>query len=281
VPPSALTVQAGSSDGRTLPASGTEQDRDVTRIRIHPGFVWTLAGSADDVAVLELSEPLDLTGPAVRSVATAQDVQPAVRSPFRFAGFGLTRPGGRLDLTLHAMTGSVGRCGNPAAAVCFCATSPSGAVCAGDSGGGLVSTTTTPILLGIATAASCLPGTIGWFANAGAPEIARFIEGDDDPPMAPREVESPSLRPAGRPRVRERLGCLPGRWSGSPTFAYSFVDERGRVLQTSRSSWYRVRPADASHRIACRVAAANAGGTGTGETRSTPVVRSTVAAAGR
>ena len=92
---------------------------------------------------------------------------------------------------------------------------------------GLVSEGATPLLVGVASIASCGPGTFGWFGNVGAPEILRFIQGDDNPPVAPREVGEPALAYPLPPYARAWMDLLPGKWSGSPVFRYEFKNEPG------------------------------------------------------
>jgi secreted trypsin-like serine protease len=107
--PSRLTVVAGVSDFRRPGATDARQERRVRSMRVYPGYFsreppkWS--DIVHDLAVLELSRPLDLSGPTARSVALASpgDV-PSGGSRVAFAGFGRTNPrggDGPLEL-LHA-----------------------------------------------------------------------------------------------------------------------------------------------------------------------------------
>ena len=273
VAPGTVSVRAGVSDGLAPAASDVVQDRAIAGYRIHPGFTWRVTGSADDVAVIELVEPLDLSGPTATAIVLAGDVQQTVGTGVRIAGFGVTRIYSTPNFTLNGMAATVGGCTSAESAVLFCAISPTSGMCPGDSGSGLVSTGPTPLLVGVASIASCGPGTFGWFGNVGAPEILRFIHGDDNPPTAPREVGEPAITYPVPPRPREWMGCLPGKWSGSPVFRYEFKNERGKLLQGSASPRYRLRPSDVSHRISCRFSATNAGGIASATTLAAPAVR--------
>jgi hypothetical protein len=66
-----LTVTAGVSNFLSPTSTDREQQRTMSAIRIHPGFVYSAVGATqpDDVAVLVLSAPLDLSGPGVQVVA--------------------------------------------------------------------------------------------------------------------------------------------------------------------------------------------------------------------
>src|SRR5262249_14726015 len=93
-PASALTVRAGISN-YTAPLGGDlEQDRTVDSVRVHPGYGGPRSGSADDVALLTLASPLDLSGAAVQAVEL-----PAAGTGFPsgvevgFAGFGRENAG--------------------------------------------------------------------------------------------------------------------------------------------------------------------------------------------
>ena len=273
VAPGAVSVRAGVSNGLAPSASDVVQDRAIAGYRIHPGFTWRMTGSADDVAVIEVVEPLDLSGPTATAIALAEDVQQTAGTGVRIAGFGVTRIYSVPTFTLNGMSATVGGCTNAESAVVFCAISRTSGMCPGDSGSGLVSEGATPLLVGVASIASCGPGTFGWFGNVGAPEILRFIQGDDNPPIAPREVGEPALAYPLPPHARAWMDCLPGKWSGSPVFRYEFKNERGKLLQESASPRYRLRPSDVSHRISCHFSAMNAGGVATATTLSTPAVR--------
>ena len=61
--PAQVSVEAGVSNYAAPAATDAEQDRVVSSFRIHPGYVFQETGLPDDLAVLTLSTPLDLSGP--------------------------------------------------------------------------------------------------------------------------------------------------------------------------------------------------------------------------
>jgi secreted trypsin-like serine protease len=64
-----LSVRAGISNYTTPLSTDAEQDRTVTVIRVHPGYVWSNSASPDDIAVLGLANPLDFSGASVQASA--------------------------------------------------------------------------------------------------------------------------------------------------------------------------------------------------------------------
>jgi len=67
--PSSLTVRAGASNLTTAAAGDAQQERGVSSFRVHPGYASLAFLTPDDVAVLALSAPLDLSTPQVRAAA--------------------------------------------------------------------------------------------------------------------------------------------------------------------------------------------------------------------
>ncbi len=116
--------------------------------------------SPDDVAVIALASPLDLSGPAVRAIALPErgSTFPA-GDEVAFAGFGRAALGSPADGSLDWFTATVdeqGGCGGfsntvipTEDAVAFCASAPGVALCSGDSGSGLVTTRDPVTLVGI------------------------------------------------------------------------------------------------------------------------------------
>ena len=268
--PDALLVKAGTGNGLSASAADPEQDRVVASLRVHPAYSFDLRAVADDVAVLELSEPLELRGLYVRaaSLPGAGKAFP-VGKAFLFAGFGARAPGVKSDGALSSARGTVsdqGTCvngANPllreANAIVLCAVAPGSGSCEADSGGGLVATASHE-LLGVLNGGECASRGALQSANVAAPEILRFIQGDDHPPSAPRvqPVTFVRLNAAG-----PVLSCSSGGWTGSPRLTYAFVSTTdGRVLQRGAGTTYRLggRPASL---VSCRVTATTAGGTAT------------------
>jgi hypothetical protein len=276
VPAAAVSVRAGVSNFSAPLASDREQDRAVSAVRVHPGYVWTGRPAPDDVAVLALTSPLRLGGPAVRAVAlpTSGSRFPA-RAAVGLAGFGRQHPTRASTGSLDWMTATLdaqGECGEASGgliennAILLCASSRTGAVCSGDSGSGLVTTAGTPTLVGVASAAStaCEPGSPSLFTYTGAAEILRFIRGDNRPPTAPRQGGRTWVDLRWRPPLvaGDAVSCTTGGWQGQPRFSYSFVRANGdKVLQSGARATYVVPVAAVGAAIFCEVAASNAGGT--------------------
>jgi hypothetical protein len=292
VQPSSVRVEAGVSNFYSPTATDLEQDRSVVSFRVHPGFVHgSDTAVPDDVAVLALAAPLDLGGPAVRAVAL-----PAPNTPFpagaavTIAGFGFqdpkaSRPSGALE-SMSATSDSQGHCGDLTQtalmlvnnAIVLCEVSPTSSTCSGDSGSGVVTTGGTPELVGVATngPSGCPVGSRGISVYVGAPEILRFIEGDDQPPTALRpNVESISYGFTWPPPlvVGDTLACSTGGWPASVQIAYSFVDAAtGEVLQTGANGSYLLPPAAAGKTILCNIGLTNSGGTTLLYGHATPMI---------
>ncbi len=286
-PPSAFQVRAGISNFSAPLATDLEQDRAVSQYRVHPGFVSTEQAQPDDVAVLALVSPLDLTGPAVKAVALppANGAFPAGVA-VGLAGFGKQTPTTTSSGPLSWMTGTVdpqGVCsGSPGGliannAIEICESSGTSAVCNGDSGGGLVTTGATPTLIGVVSAGEpgCDPGSHSIFTYTGANEILAFVQGNDHPATAPREGTNGIEVQWPRPLVvGDTLTCSPGDWpDAGATFAYSFVDSAtNQTLETGPSPKFTIPSADKGATIFCEVAASNSGGTSLDETEATSAV---------
>jgi hypothetical protein len=162
--------------------------------------------------------------------------------------------------------------------ITLCAGSPGSSVCNGDSGSGLVTTTGTPVLVGVVSAGAtgCETGSHATFTYTGAPEILQFVQGNDNPPTAPRETAATFLQVKWDPPlvVGNTLSCSTGGWSApAPRFAYSFVNlSDGTVLQTGRTT-YLVPASAVGATIVCEVTASSDGGTMLEETDPTPTVK--------
>ncbi len=286
-PPSAFVVRAGVSNFKAPLPTDREQERKLRGYRVHPRYFFTGADDPDDVSVLELAAPLDLSGPAVKAVAlpTANVPVPA-GAAVELAGFGSSAPGEKSKGPLHSLTGKVdpqGACGRAEHgllefnAIQICAWSPTSSVCNGDSGSGLVTAGPNPMLVGIVSAGApgCDIGSRSLFTYTGAREILSFIRGNDRPVIAPREGPNPAdIRWHGRLVVGNTITCDHGDWPGSnASFTYSFVNPTtGKVLQHGEKATFTIPASDRGVRVACRVAAANAGGTSLDESAPSPPV---------
>ena len=286
--PPQLSIRAGVSNFTTPLPTDLEQDRPVNSFRVHPGYVWSSRPTPDDVAVLALASPLDVSGAAVQTIAlpSAGMAYPS-GAAVGLAGFGRQNPtissSGPLDW-MTATIESQGVCSTSGGGfidnngILVCATSPSSAVCSGDSGSGLVTTTGTPVLIGVvsAGAATCGPNTHGLFTYTGAPEILQFIQGVNNPPTAPRATDSTFLEIKWDPPlvVGNRLSCTTSGWVGQAQFTYMFVDTAsGDVLQSGPQATYLIPATAVGDKVSCEVAASNAGGTTLEETDATSTIK--------
>lgn len=279
LPAEDVAVLAGVSD---LEAEHEEyaQFQEAGNLRVHPYYNYSTKASADDVAVVTLSNNLSLSsapGSAVDSIGMiSADATPPEGSPVNLTGYGQENPSTELNGTLNSIgmtLGSSRRCGGEADAVFLCASASTGSGCFGDSGSGLTTTGATPALVGLIDTVSdvsgefCRANSTNGFVNLAAPEIRGFIEGESTPPEAPRGGSGIEVR--GVPKVGNTLTCQPGDWSNQPTITYLFTDSSsGAVLQSGSSSTYQLSASDVGRTIFCEVQAANAGGTGTVRTTS-------------
>ena len=148
----------------------------IAGVTVHPAY--NAATSANDIALVQLSAPVDLSGAArVISLPVAQDpaVWPAVGTPARISGWGALKTDGPPSDALRGATvqvlgsptdpcGSYG--GSFSVATSICAGMPGGGIdtCQGDSGGPLVvDVNGLPVLAGLtSTGSECasaqLPG---------------------------------------------------------------------------------------------------------------------------
>ena len=285
VSPSGLEIDAGVSKIQApYPTDSQQLIHGVASIRVHPGYKWSgTSASADDVAVVTLTAPLDLSGQAVQALAlpSATAAYPAGMS-VSLAGFGLQTPGATSSGLLNRFTATVdkqGSCGTATAvnagdATVFCAQSPGASVCEGDSGSGLVTTSSTPTLLGIVSLVpgSCALGSHGIYINVGAPEILQFLQGNDHPATAPRNG-SVNVRWKPPLKAGATLTCSSTGWTGQPKLIYAFVNARtSQVLKRGASPSYVVGKSALGSKLTCTVSATNAGGTTVLTSASTPAI---------
>lgn len=294
LPPGSLTVQAGISKVNPVTLAADPQPGDALQTRavtansVHPYYPRALLGGggtlndfADDVAVLTLATPLNLSGPTAQPVPlTAPNVLSPVGAAGRVTGFGLqqeTPP--VLDGFLNGLGEIVQDAADPALAgplnaIYAVGVAPAGSACSGDSGSAL---TVGGALLGIVSSGSFCAGLQATdYTNVSAAEIQAFINGNRAPPIAPRGGQDIVLvGPARAPQQGDKLSCSAGTWSAAPSFTYVFSDAATRrELQRGPSNVYTVTgTSDAGAAISCRVVAANAGGVGlTPRTQATPAV---------
>lgn len=247
---------------------------NVATVRIHPRYVS--AAFTDDVAVLTLAAPLDLsTGriAALPMVPVGTGLTSGTR--IRVTGFGVSSPlvndfGTLRSVNTRSQFPSL--CGVDAPAVMHCTYRAGHAACEGDSGG-TAATDGGKQLVGVTNTAvkDCSAG-LNLFANVAAPEIRTFIDaavGEIDLPaeqipVAPRG--GAKVRVSGTVRPGRTVTCLRGPWTGTKNrYRYSFLRFKGNRAQSTalrKKRTYRVRNADRGWRISCAVEAGNGGGTG-------------------
>src|SRR5262249_44437741 len=156
--------------------------------RIHPYYQWSQEPFPDDVALLELSRPLDLSGPDARAVSlptTAGRYPP--QTSLSLVGFGARGSGGSRGalVALRLSVEPQGICAAPTTvflpvnAVVFCASSTLGGTCEGDSGAGLVTLGQRPVLLGVLSGSevACKARIVSVFGFVDAGELRSFIRG--------------------------------------------------------------------------------------------------------
>jgi hypothetical protein len=283
-PAPAVTVLAGTSNAAD---AGQGQRVPAASVRAHPYSQQGLG--ADDVAVVTLARPMSLS-PAVQPISLASPGPPqALGTAVTVMGYGQQAPAGDADGGLYALEhalvdpylGVNSSCSNAGydAAVVLCPQSDTGAICLGDSGGPLV-TGSPPVQVGVASrgtgkpigspeSESCQAGKASAFVNLSAPEIRAFIDGSDQPPLAPRGGDASFPERKGS-RRRPRLECESSDWQNNPTLAYTWIDVRtGKQLGTGTR--YRIRRRDKGRRISCAVTATTPGGSITQRSGALPM----------
>ena len=283
-PPADVTVLAGFSNYTAYvpgqPAPAGTQVITAGGVRLHP--YWAAQPQlSDDVAVITLSRPLDLSGPNAKAIPLASTGVPP-GTPVGVSGYGQQDESRPPDGPLYATTLTTisdddcrGYLNNTSPVV-VCAQSPTSATCHGDSGGALTTTGSAPVVLGIVSFGPtvCGQGPAG-FVDVTAPEVRAFIDGAAQIPVAPRIGAYTSMRWVLPPVEGSPLTCDPGQWSGSPALTYTFQTDAPPVqaLQSGPSATYVPRRSDVGRPIVCVVAAANAGGTATTRSGTSPPIQ--------
>jgi hypothetical protein len=273
LPTTSFVVVAGASAITTeeISKGATVQARFVSAVRIHPDFDYSAgAGAADDVAVLDLALPVSETSEVKPAVLPSSDVSPEVGADLLSSGYGEENPATQeLNGSLYAIGTGVEpsrECGGEAEAVFICSSNTGGSACGGDPGGPVVRDldgvrTVVGVLddVQIINGERCRFGAINVSANLAAPEIRDFVQGSEDPPLAPRGGEATLT---GEPVVGQVITCVPSGWSNDPTFTYTFVNSSDeRALQSGPSATFSVREPDLGFKMVCRLEASTEGGT--------------------
>jgi secreted trypsin-like serine protease len=284
-----VRVLAGASDvsgfSSSLIAPPGSQERQLSSIRTHP-YYSPLPNIKDDVAVLELSSPLELSAEsnaqAISLVPTG--VTPAPGTALSISGYGKengaegSEPDGKLYSTTLTAIGS-DACREAVginSAVLLCAESSSSSTCQGDSGGPLTEGSPA-VQVGIVDFGpkGCPVGGLNGFTNVAAPEVRAFIEGSQTPPEAARPTSPPVITSVGTTPVDfSPLTCNPGTWSGSPSFTYTFQVENAsaQVFQSGPGNIFASPSVLVGAPLVCIVQASNPGGVTTARSETTPPI---------
>jgi Trypsin len=281
-----IFVVAGASDvheavEETAPPGS--QVRELSAVRTHP--YYSVSPIRDDVAVLTLSEALDLSGPRAKAIGLVPTgATPAPGTTLSVSGYGKesgqegVEPNYKLYSTsLTAVSSDACRAEvGSASAVLLCAVGAASSTCQGDSGG--------PLTQGSPAAEvgtvdfgpkGCPTGQPDGFTNLAAPEVRAFVEGSEAPPMAAQPLSPPALKTVGvTPVDFSPLTCESGAWSGSPAITYTFQVENAsaQVLQSGPSNVF-VPPASlVGAPLVCIVQASNPGGVATNRSGTTPAI---------
>jgi hypothetical protein len=283
-PPADITVLAGFNNYKDYipgqPAPAGTQVITAGSVRLHPNFA-SQPQLSDDVSIITLSKPLDLSGPNAKPIALAGAPVPP-GTPVNVSGYGQQDesrpPDGPLYATTLTTTSDDDCRGwlNNTSPVVVCAQSPTSTTCHGDSGGALTTTGSAPVVLGIVSFGPtvCGQGPAG-FVDVTAPEVRAFIDGAPQIPIAPRIGAYTSMRWVLPPVQGSPLLCDPGQWSGGPALTYTFQTDAPPVqaLQSGPSASYAPKRADVGRTIVCVVSAANAGGTATARSATSPPIQ--------
>lgn len=284
-PAEIFKVLAGDSDDKS--SSATTQERAVASIRRDP--LYTTSPISDDVAILTLSAPLELSAAKHAQAITlvGSGATPAPGTPLNVSGYGKEQgpeadpPSGELfSTTLTAIDSDACRdMAGPNSAVLLCAVGGDSSFCEGDSGGALTEGSP-PVQVGIVDFGSyeCPVDRPNVFTNVAAPEIRAFIEGSDSPPVAARPISPPIIHTFGAvpsvPVDFSPLTCDPGGWSGSPAYSYTFQTENAAaaVLQSGSSNVFTPSASLLGVPLVCIVRAHNAGGVATNRSAGIPPI---------
>ena len=258
----------------------------VAGIRTHPYYVTSQTEIKDDVAVLSLASPLELS--PSRNTASiplvANGATPPPGTTLSVSGYGKEQGAesagatGKLNSTNLSVSG-----GNSCQAlvksnepVLLCVEGAGSSTCQGDSGSPLTEGSPA-VQVGIVDfgLAGCPIGRPEASTNIAAGEIRDFIEGNESPPVAPREVSPPTVKWFGSsPVAFVPLTCEAGAWSGSPSLAYTFQPESAsaQTLQNGPSNVFAPAGGLVGASVVCVVQASNAGGTSTARSQTTPAI---------
>jgi secreted trypsin-like serine protease len=249
-----VSVAGGADNSR-------RQVRTSTGVLVHPGYA---PGSpADDVAVITVSSPFDLSGQAVQPIAVAAAADaPGTGATARVHGWGETSPGAT-DARAHVLDQALLRPSQCAGGVpsLLCAVSAAGTTCSGDSGAGLTALDGRPrvfAVLSFSVEGTCSAGTHSGYTDLTTHEIADWLAGDATPPAAPRGTRAPAI--SGEPFPGATLTCTPAAWTSATSQTTGFVDGATYAVLEAAAPTYVVTRSDLGRDIACLSTASGAGG---------------------
>jgi len=263
------TVTAGISDASQNGDRGEEQAREVSSVRVAPGFAPGEVG--DDVAVLRVEPPFDLSAVGIASIPlVSQDTGLAAGGAARLFGWGQVEAG-HSDGKLHRLDQGLleqWQCTYGVPSV-LCAWSATGAACAGDSGGGLVTASDPPVLLGVSNfviypSSACAAGNLTAYTDLSTLEIHSWLLGDADPQQAPRAKIRPLLW--GDLESGGTAICDSPEWTGAPVVTTKFLyttpgSYATQIVQQGSSNKYVLGSKDVGHSLTCVSVATNEAGT--------------------
>jgi hypothetical protein len=273
-----LGVIAGISNFMVDSPGDIAQARKAASWTVHPRYTPNRVDLAPqgDIAVVTLAAALDLSGtnakaiplPPVSTPASVDGEPVPVGPAAKISGYGLQTSGVDANGQLFSLDTAIvdpDECGGSANnAVGLCAKSPSGTICSGDSGGGLVSN---GVLVGVVSVgdASCASG--GWanYASLLSPENRQFIASPTvAPPVAPRVTKAPEAS-APSTLVGAVTTCSGAGFDGGASVKYVISNDLGVRLATSvgPSIAYTHTAADVGRKLRCRAYGSNPGGTAT------------------
>ncbi len=282
-------VVAGKTDIGALADPGAQRVSIATWAGM-PAYDFSPDVSPYDAALATLSEPLDLSGPAVRpAVLVGSGALTPAGTGTRVTGWGATESLGfspelrAADLLAVSDPDCQGFYGTDLdRPTMLCAIAPGRDSCNGDSGGPLTTLDATVIGLVSWGAENCADpsGAPGVYTELAEPDIADFIR-DTDPTQGGLEYAPPtsSAPPTlvGLPKSGDTLTCLPGTWTstaGTPDLDYAFRTPEGLPLRDwSASPAFTPGDGDGGRRVVCLERARDSTGAAmTASAASEPVI---------
>lgn len=262
----AYTIVAGINSTAGDADTSGRQERKVSSVRAHPRYLRDII--VNDVAVLTLSAPFDVTARVRPIDLVGEGPAPERGSQLRLIGWGETvTGGGSSDKRLHTLdlTQQPGWTCDSGRSSLLCGVPPlNSSTCYGDSGSGIVTPAAAPQLAAVhtgqATAPPCQLNGVSRAVDIASPEIRRWLDAGDTPPIAPSTTGAARARVDGDSMVGQTISCQPPAWESASSIEAEFVDQAsGRLLASGRTT-YAVQPGDLGRAIACVSIARSAGG---------------------